>query len=234
VASLARQQHWGEDEAIKAEILTTALEYQLLTRYTSFVAIDRRIVNPDGDLDRVDQPSELPDGMNYETSVSRTYTPPGDPLLTVDAPADARSVLAVYPWGETRQMRWDELRERWYDRFLVPRDVPDGEIEIVVFIYDADGSITRRVEQMVVDSEADELEAWLEHDRGTTVLYVVAEEPLRSIQVQPLGRPDLRQRVNVILSDDFEHRVVIPGSWDEIELVVSDRAMNTLVQRVHR
>jgi Ca-activated chloride channel family protein len=234
VASLTRQQHWGEDEAIKTEILTTALEYQLLTRYTSFVAIDRRIVNPDGELDRVDQPSELPEGMNYETSVSRTYTPPGDPLLTVDAPADARSVLAVYPWGETRQMRWDELRERWYDRFLVPRDVPDGEIEIVVFIYDADGSITRRVEQMVVDSEADELDAWIEHDRGTTVLYVVAEEPLRSLQVQPLGRPDLRQRVNVILSDDFEHRVVIPGTWDEVELVVSDRAMNTLVQRVHR
>ena len=82
---------------------------------------------------------------------------------------------------------------------------------------------------MVVDSAADELEAWLEHDRGTTVLILIAEEPLRSIQVQPVGRPDLRQRVNVILSDDFEHRVVIPGTWDEVELVVSDRAMNTLV-----
>jgi Ca-activated chloride channel family protein len=232
VASLSRLQHWGEAEELKSEILATAIEYQLLTRYTSFVAIDRIIVNPEGDLDRVDQPSELPEGMNYETSVSRQYTPPGDPLLTVDAPKDARSLVAVYPWGETRQMRWDELRHRWYDRFLVPRDVPDGEIEIAVFIYHADGSITRRVERMVVDSDADEFQAWLEVRDSVTIVHLVAEEPLRSIQVQPVGRPDLRRRLNVIQSEDFEHRLVLPGHWTEVEMVVSDRAMNTLVQKV--
>jgi hypothetical protein len=28
------------------------------------------------------------------------------------------------------------------------------------------------------------------------------------------------------------HHLVLPGRWSEVELVVSDRAMNTLVQQV--
>ena len=234
VASLEREQRWGEIDEVRAEILDTALEYNLLTKYTSFVAIERRRRNHTGSLNSQEQPQELPEGMNYETSVSRRYTPPGDPLLTVNAPEDSRSVLAVYPWGDTVQMRWDPLRERWYDRFLVPQDIPDGEIEIVVFILDNDGVVTRRIELITVDSRAEEFQAWLEQELGTTVVHVVAEEPLRSIQIQPLGRPDLRRRINLVLSDALEHEIVIPGVWEEVEMSVRDRAMNTIVQRVQR
>jgi len=234
VASLEREQRWGEIEEVKLEILHTALDYNLLTQYTSFVAIERRVINETGDLNSAEQPQELPEGMNYETSVSRRYTPPGDPLLTVDAPEDARAVLAVYPWGDTVHMRWDPLRERWYDRFLVPRDVPDGEIEIVIFVLDAENGVTRRVEIIIVDSEADEFDAWLEQDRRFTIVHILAEEPLRSIQVQPVGRPDLRTRINVVMSDSMEHQIRIPGHWDEVEMLVTDRAMNTLVQRVQQ
>ena len=177
---------------MSAEILETALDYNLLTKYTSFVAIERRRRNYTGSVNSEEQPQELPEGMNYETSVSRRYTPPGDPLLTVNAPEDARSVLAVYPWGDTVQMRWDPLRQRWYDRFLVPQDIPDGEIEIVVFVLDSDGIVTRRLEIITVDSEAEEFEAWIEQVRGTTVVHILTDEPLRSIQVQPVGRPDHR------------------------------------------
>ena len=136
--------------------------------------------------------------------------------------------------GRHVQMRWDPLRERWYDRFLVPQDIPDGEIEIVVFILDNDGVITRRIELITVDSRAEEFQAWLEQELGTTVVHVVAEEPLRSIQIQPLGRPDLRRRINLVLSDALEHEIVIPGVWEEVEMSVRDRAMNTIVQRVQR
>ena len=234
VASLNRLQHWGEIDEVKEEILATALKYKLLTRYTSFVAVSRKIVNTTGQTRRVDQPAELPEGMNYESSVSRRYTPPGDPLLTVDAPADARSVIAVYPWGDTVQMRWDDHRQRWYDRFLVPRDVADGPIEIVIFIYEADGSISRRVEQMFVDSEADEFTAWLEVERHITIVHLMVEEPLRSVTIQPVGRPDLRRHYNLYLTHKDHHRLVLPGQWDEVEIVVNDRAMNTLIQRVQK
>jgi len=234
VASLEREQRWGELDDVKAEILETALDYNLLTKYTSFVAIERRRRNYTGSLSTEEQPQELPEGMNYESSVSRRYTPPGDPLLTVNAPEDARSVFAVYPWGDTIQMRWDSLRQRWYDRFLVPQDIPDGEIEIVIFVLDSDGVITRRLEIITVDSQAEEFEAWIEQSNGTTVIHILAEEPLRAIQVQPVGRPDLRRRINLYLSDALEHEIIIPGRWDEVEMVVTDRAMNTLVQEVLR
>ena len=232
VASLEREQRWGEIDEVKQEILETALDYNLLTRYTSFVAIERVVRNRTGDLNTAEQPQELPEGMAYESSVSRRYTPPGDPLLTVEAPEDARAVLAVYPWGETVRMRWDDLRQRWYDRFLVPRDVQDGEIEVVIFVLDAHNGVTRRVERMVVDSEADEFEAWLEHTRAGTTIHLMAEEPLRAIQVQPTGRPDLRKRINVVLSDSREHIIKIPGHWESVEILVTDMAMNTLVQEV--
>ena len=234
VKSLERQQRWGEIDKVKQEILDTALEYSLLTKYTSFVAIERRVINPTGESNTTEQPQELPEGMNYETSVSRRYTPPGDPLLTVDAPESARAVMAVYPWGDTVQMRWDELRSRWYDRFLVPRDVPDGEIEIVIFVLDDKNGITRRIERIIVDSQADEFEAWLEHNHQFTLVNLMTEEPLRTIQVQPVGRPDLRVRINVILSEEMEYQIKIPGQWKEVEMLITDRAMNTLVQRVHQ
>jgi Ca-activated chloride channel family protein len=234
VASLEREQRWGETEEVSSEILQTALEYNLLTKYTSFVAIERRRINRTGSINSQEQPQELPEGMNYETSVSRRYTPPGDPLLTVNAPEDARSVLAVYPWGDTVQMRWDSLRGRWYDRFLVPQDIPDGEIEIIVFVLDNDGVVTRHIELITVDSQAEEFQAWLEQNQGTTVVHIVAEEPLRSIQIQPVGRPDLRRRINLVLNDALEHEIIIPGLWEEVEMSIRDRAMNTLVQRVQR
>ena len=121
---------------MKEEITLTAIDYGLLTRYTSFLAVDYRIRNPGGDSDTVEQPNEGPAGVDLSasigTDVSRIYTPPGDPLLTVDAPEAADSVIAFFPWGEVAEMRWDESRHQWFHRFLVPRGVDDGEIFIRV------------------------------------------------------------------------------------------------------
>jgi Ca-activated chloride channel family protein len=235
VAELSRLERWGPDEQVKQSIVDLALDYSLLTQHTSFVAVDRVVSNPDGaDLDSVEQAVDLPAGMDYDLSVSRTYTPPGDPLLTVDAPHDARSVVATFPWGETVRLRYDERRGRWFHRFLVPRHVDDGPIDIDVFVMEADGRVEHRVQQLFVDSAVDELDAWLSYEGDQTVLWLAAEEPLRTLQVQPVGRAGARVRRNVILDDVLQHRIVLDGHHDEVELVVTDRAMNTLVQRVVR
>jgi Ca-activated chloride channel family protein len=44
----------------KAEITTLGLTYNLLTAYTSFIAVNDVIVNPDGQSEHVDQPLPLP------------------------------------------------------------------------------------------------------------------------------------------------------------------------------
>ncbi|MEE9523769.1 MAG: TonB family protein [Thermodesulfovibrionales bacterium] len=54
-----------EDERIK-EVTNLGLKYNLLTQYTSFVAIDDRIRNVDGKIETVKQPLPLPEGVsNY-------------------------------------------------------------------------------------------------------------------------------------------------------------------------
>ncbi|NJK32827.1 MAG: TonB family protein [Deltaproteobacteria bacterium] len=54
------------DEA-KKDVTALALEYRLLTQFTSFVAVDERVVvDPDGTTRTVVQPLELPLGTTYE------------------------------------------------------------------------------------------------------------------------------------------------------------------------
>ncbi|MEN8161279.1 MAG: VWA domain-containing protein, partial [Myxococcota bacterium] len=50
-------------EAARREITALGLEHALLTRYTSFVAVAKRIVNPGGEADDVTQPLPLPKGV---------------------------------------------------------------------------------------------------------------------------------------------------------------------------
>ena len=54
----------------------------------------------------------------------------------------------------------------------------------------------------------------------------------RSVQVQPVGQPQLRQREDLELFEDVRvHTFVLSGLWSEIEVVAKDRAMNTIVER---
>ena len=54
------------DEELKAEIVSIGLKYNLLTRHTSFLALDSEIRNPSGNSTSVKQPLPLPAGVsNY-------------------------------------------------------------------------------------------------------------------------------------------------------------------------
>jgi Ca-activated chloride channel family protein len=60
------------------EIITLGLEFRLMTDFTSFVAIEDRVVNQNGKPVTVQVPVELPEGMNRATTV-------GDDVVKVDA-----------------------------------------------------------------------------------------------------------------------------------------------------
>jgi Ca-activated chloride channel family protein len=69
-----------EDERIK-EVTNLGLKYNLLTQYTSFVAIDDRIRNVDGKIETVKQPLPLPEGVsNY--AVASSNAPASAPMKT--------------------------------------------------------------------------------------------------------------------------------------------------------
>jgi len=51
------------DESVK-QITELGLKYNLLTRYTSFIAVREKVVNPNGSADDVNQPLPLPVGVS--------------------------------------------------------------------------------------------------------------------------------------------------------------------------
>jgi len=66
VGDLERQQYWGDVPEIREEIVRTALEYRLVTRYTSFVAVDRVVRGVGRPPAEVEMPLQLPAGLELE------------------------------------------------------------------------------------------------------------------------------------------------------------------------
>ncbi|OZB74129.1 MAG: trypsin [Halothiobacillus sp. 14-55-98] len=65
----------GDDDAHRDEIVRLGLRYSLLTRYTSFVAVDETISNPNGNTTDVKQPLPLPQGVS-ELAVAQPVPEP--------------------------------------------------------------------------------------------------------------------------------------------------------------
>jgi Ca-activated chloride channel family protein len=63
IATLGDYQKISNDTAAAKEILALGLKYSLLTDYTSFIAIDRVVRNPNGMQTSIDQPQPLPEGV---------------------------------------------------------------------------------------------------------------------------------------------------------------------------
>ena len=63
IAVLSDFAQFGEAE-VKDTVTKLGLDYNLLTRYTSFVAIDKQVRNTDGEIETVKQPLPLPAGVS--------------------------------------------------------------------------------------------------------------------------------------------------------------------------
>jgi len=54
------------NENVKKQITQLGIEFDLMTQFTSFVAVEERVVNENGTPKTVDVPVEMPDGVSYE------------------------------------------------------------------------------------------------------------------------------------------------------------------------
>jgi hypothetical protein len=81
IDDLMDQMHEGEDEEVKAAIIDLALDYRLMSPYTSFVAVEEKVVNRDGRQVTVQVPVPMPEGVSYEG----VFGPPGAALRRVSA-----------------------------------------------------------------------------------------------------------------------------------------------------
>lgn len=67
IKSLMNEMFSGETKSGVEAVTRTALSYQLLSQYTSFVAVSEEVrVDPNGETRTVEVPIELPEGVSYE------------------------------------------------------------------------------------------------------------------------------------------------------------------------
>jgi Ca-activated chloride channel family protein len=81
IAAIEETRFQGADpQSIDAQVLETALGFDLVTRLTSLVAVDRTPARPDGeDLETRDVPLMLPDGWDFEAVFGDAAAAPAPP-----------------------------------------------------------------------------------------------------------------------------------------------------------
>jgi Ca-activated chloride channel family protein len=246
----ARIEEWMDEETSwpgrrEEEITELALAHSLMSKYTAFVAVDREVVNrmASEPLIPVAQRLPLPDGVERTAlgSLSRQQIPPGDPIISVAAPADARRVTAYFPFGLIKDLRYDEIRTMWRGRFLVPEGIKDGEYSIRVAVELRSGRVISHRMKYVLDSQAEEFVVRFSSDwilAGDALeVHVDSVEPAVEVYLDcsSLGW----ERVQLSSQDNGNNvdwvtwltvnESTLPGEY-EVRFVVRDQAGNRLEQ----
>jgi hypothetical protein len=162
--------HLERLERPKEEIVKASLDYQVISKYTSFLvleseeayakyAIARKTKAEFGEPQVTGADLESSDAAGAEVSLTRLQ--PGDPEILVIAPEDAQSVRVVFPFGEAKQAAFDREANHgkgaWLVRFLVPLETGQGTYEARAEIVHRDGQNEARTVTYTVDRTAPEL-----------------------------------------------------------------------------
>ena len=174
-----------------------------------------------------------------EASLSPDEIQPGDPEIKIPAPADARSVLVTFPWGETKVATWDRDVDAWMVRFLIDLETPDGDYQARVAVTHADGRVEVLHLGYTVDTTAPFVK--LSVKRTATGYRITA----RQIAAGGSRRKDA-DRVEVVLPDGTTLALAqlewgkFEGEWVTaplaapvtVRVAVRDHALNQTVQEL--
>jgi Ca-activated chloride channel family protein len=86
---------------LRTELIAHAIQYRLVTRFTSLVAVEEVVANPGGESAKVAVPSELPAGMKIESVFGAPATGNADEFL--EALGLALVALSLLFWVATRR-----------------------------------------------------------------------------------------------------------------------------------
>ncbi|HUD98622.1 MAG TPA: VIT and VWA domain-containing protein [Bryobacteraceae bacterium] len=139
-ALLAKIERDGEDRASIDEIIRLSKKYKFVTPYTSFLAVPRALLRP-----RVIRP--------------------GDPVLRLKADESIVSVIALFPFGLVKPLRYLKEEDTWQTRFLAPVEMSDGVYQVRLILRDRDGHVYREAKSFVIASKTPVLRARLEKPR---------------------------------------------------------------------
>ncbi len=165
----------GEDRATIDEIIRLARKYKFVTPYTSFLAAPRSLLRP-------------------------RLIRPGDPVLRVRTDESITSVVAMFPFGLVKPLRYLKDEDVWQTRFLAPADMADGTHTVRLILRDRQGRAFRESKTFVIASKPPTVRVKLDKTRfkrGESVrLRVGASETSRNVVARMYGVSPVNLRWN--------------------------------------
>lgn len=216
------------------EIVDLGLTWELVTPYTSFLALPEKEITKElsGAVGTMrERRAKLLAANKDAATLSRSAMPPGDPILKVRAPKSARRVTAYFPFGLTQDLFWDEGSEQWLTRFLVPKEVSDGTYEVPVSIVHSDGRVEASVASYTIDAKEPAFEVFTETRPGGVFVRVLVDEPALEVRLgTPSGPVALTPSADKL---SFEGFVPLAAGDHSLRVVVADRARNESDKSIH-
>jgi Ca-activated chloride channel family protein len=206
-ALLAKIDREGEDRASIDEIIRLSRQFKFVTPYTSFLAAPRALLRP-----RVIRP--------------------GDPLIRVKTDPMIESVVAIFPFGLTKPLRYLKEEDMWQTRFLAPSDLADGTYPIRLILRDRGGRVYRESKSFVIASHPPVLRIRLAKTRyraGETMqVRVSASQSARTIVARFYGAApvDLRWNQQAGYSTGDVNVPALPPGKYKLTVIAEDVAHN--------
>jgi Ca-activated chloride channel homolog len=119
IADLQRSDRSQSDPAVRAEIESIGLSHHLVTPYTSFVAVEEKLVVSDGRPRRVRVPVEMPEGVSFDGVFGETGSFEGRRAMG----------MAPSPASPMPRARTDERREAFRSGLGSVRDEAASPVE---------------------------------------------------------------------------------------------------------
>jgi hypothetical protein len=231
-------QRWARSEILRLEgdgaeqkdaVVKTSLAFGIMSQYTSFLVLESEEAYAKYDIARkakreAEAAQARVTGGDLENVSSRNarlepdHLQPGDPEIQIPAPADAQSVVVVFPFGESKVASYEAgTVNAWTVRFLIDKDTPDGTYQVKVRITHKDGAVEVLELPYVVDTKKPTVNVSLHAVAGKPGTYEIrASQTITLAEIQaanpgamgPVG--ELRKRYASILTDAYRVEVRLP------------------------
>jgi Ca-activated chloride channel family protein len=207
-ALLEKIEREGEDRATIDEIIRLSRKYKFVTPYTSFLAAPRALLRP-------------------------RLIRPGDPVLRVKTDESITSVVAMFPFGLVKKLRYLGGEDTWQTRFLAPPDLADGTYQVRLLLRDRQGRVFRESKTFVIASKPPAVKVKLDRKqfhRGDAVrLQVSASDTTRTIVARMYGAAPAYLRWNAQMGSNTGELLVpasLPAGRYQVTVTAEDFAHN--------
>lgn len=202
------------DKTDKEQIVKHSLSYGLMSRHTAFLVLESEEAYKRHQIARRNKQKgqgkaapqvtggDLESLGRARASLSPDHFQPGDPEVRIPAPADAHSVVVVFPFGETKVARYEPELKAWTVRFLVAQDTPDGTYQITVRITHKEGRVEILKLSYVVDTKAPTVRVAIRKHRRKPGAYLIhASQIVTRVELVQEARRHQIAGADVTLSD---------------------------------